>query len=200
MTLDGMPERQRRAPRALMSLPRQWSGPARGQMVMHQAELGRESTGITTSEEAAGADPYASPPKRRGLSADAHGFIQQPINLNKTDPEVDTVYLYGSHGGGIGTSRVKEFWDSQPTHSVRSDTPIHTNQKPEDTNRSGRSQEIRQELEGGGRIKNPAWLVKDQGRLFALDGHHRIAAARQAGLGKFPAKVWDRDAETGWKP
>jgi len=200
MTLPGMPRRQRRVPKASAAIPRQWSGPIPGQTVMHQSELGRESTGVTTSEVTAGVDPEQHHARRGSLTADSHGFIQQPVNVNKPDPDVATAYLYASHGGSNLTGRVREFWDSQTTHSVRSDTPIHTNQSDTHTNRSGAAQWLHKKLSEGGEIKTPTWLVKDQGRLYALDGHHRIAAARQAGLEKFPAKIWDRDAETGWKP
>lgn len=53
------------------------------------------------------------------------------------------------------------------------------------------------ELRNGGKIKKPAWVVKQGGRLFALDGHHRILAARLAGHSHVPVKLWDRDAEMG---
>jgi hypothetical protein len=37
--------------------------------------------------------------------------------------------------------------------------------------------------------------MKKAGRLYALDAHHRMHAARQEGLATFPARVWDWDKE-----
>jgi len=165
------------------------SGPIEGQMVMHPTDLGRESIGITSTEWRARSQQFDSTQKRH-QSADDHGFFQQTATNSRSEPEHDakTAELFGSHGS--------DFWDKQPLHSVRSDTPVHSTQQSMDTRNTGRLGPIAEDLSGGGSVKKPVWLVKDRGRLFALDGHHRIAASRQSGKPNFPARVWDRDADT----
>lgn len=112
--------------------------------------------------------------------------------------------------------RVVQHWRSQPLEHVRTDTPIHTGQNVVDTEFGSmgmshwaneeqphgiepegrrRIQAIQGDVEAGNPIRKPAWLVRKGGRLFALDGHHRIVAAREAGLSRYPARVWDWDAE-----
>ena len=110
--------------------------------------------------------------------------------------------------------RVHHHWDKQPLAQVRADTPIHTGQPSEETEFGGagrtdweyydepkglppegrrRIQSIQADLESGEEMHKPVWLARKGGRLFALDGHHRIVAAREAGQSHFPARVWDVD-------
>ena len=128
-------------------------------------------------------------------------------------------HLYASHGGGLArnviemgqtegmhprdvennvrrTQALHDHWNSQPLVHVRTDAPIHTAQGVTETqNEKPTSQGLRQSLQNGEDIREPAWLVKKAGRLYALDAHHRMHAARQEGLATFPARVWDWDAE-----
>lgn len=198
--LPGMPEPQAKRPRERAPKSKGWSGPIPGQQVMHQTDLGRRSIGVTAQEyHRTGQDI----PKMRYQSADPHGFMQQPMTAWAPETDQRTQDLYAQHGGALhDVPRVRDFWQQKPVHQVRSDTPLHSTQSWEATEgeKPGSITQIQHELEHGGALKAPSWLVKDQGRLFVLDGHHRIAAARRAGKETFPAHVWDRDAETGWKP
>lgn len=108
---------------------------------------------------------------------------------------------------------VQDHWASQPMHMVSTSTLIHTQQSPEETEhgkaygdptfqalypgrREGRERvnTIRDDVEHSGGIRQPVWLARHNGRLYSMDGHHRIVAAREAGADSFPAHVWDVDA------
>lgn len=114
----------------------------------------------------------------------------------------------GSHAH---KEHVQDHWSKQPVHDIPSSAPIHTGQywdletekghdrlglSPEVPEGRQRINSIRGSMEKSGFDREQApWLVKHNNRLYALDGHHRIVAAREAGLQSFPARVWDRDAE-----
>jgi len=167
---------------------------------MHPRDLGKQAYGITGEENDRGIiDPTEAP-----LEADKHGMVQQRHDpeahfaasreaLDK-DPDLSSPLLYVSHGGGIQTPNNREHWGRQPLVHIRTDTPLHSTQSAVDTEHTGDLKGIRRDLEAGGEINNPAWVVKDNGKLFVLDGHHRIAASRMAGRHQFPARLWDRDA------
>jgi hypothetical protein len=179
----------------------QWSGPDPGQLVMgvHDAAHGNPTTlGDYTPHE-----PF---------EVDRHGFVYEKTALQggRTKPSADKAAgnqsardLYRKWGGGRDTDpKVVEHWQSQPLHEVRSDTVIHTSQdydttehKATPTKAPGREriEGIRQHLASGGET-DPAWLVRQSGRLYAMDGHHRIVGHREAGKEFFKAHVWDRDA------
>lgn len=196
LSFPGMPTpqpKQQSAPQ--QPKEKSWSGPIPGQTVMHPQDLGRLNRGITSLEHLEGADSFSA--QKRFLEADQHGVVQQTTSNADPDPDISTARLFLSHGGGADKPGVKDFWDKQPVHSVNADTPVHSTQSHRDTENSGSVERIRRELSSGAKIENPAWLVKDKGRLFVLDGHHRIAAARQAGRKNFPARVWDRDKALG---
>jgi hypothetical protein len=104
--------------------------------------------------------------------------------------------------------RVKEVtahWNRQPLVQMSTDTLLHTGQAHHvtegdegwDDTLEGRNRinAIRDDVEHGERIRKPAWIAKVNGRHFALDGHHRIVAAREGGAETFPARLWDMDAE-----
>jgi hypothetical protein len=146
-------------------------------------------------------------PEARHMEVDPHGFVQQVHDESRVgkqfrdlDADRKTVNLHSTHGGSIKTPMVRDHWAKQPRAEVRTDTPIHSTQWHQDTEAVGSIDDITRDLESGGKINQPVWLVRDMGKLYALDGHHRITAARRAGLSHFPARIWDRDAETGWKP
>jgi hypothetical protein len=101
-------------------------------------------------------------------------------------------------------------WERQPLVHIRADSPLTTMQPPSETEGESWNGEtphgrrgidaIKEDLAMGRPLREPAWVVKDRGRLFVLDGHHRVVAAREAGLEHIPVRLWDRDAETGWTP
>jgi hypothetical protein len=94
------------------------------------------------------------------------------------------------------TKALHEHWASQPLHHIPTDTPIHSAQAVGETQtEKPTSQGLRQSLQNGEQIREPAWIMKKAGRLYALDAHHRMHAARQEGLATFPARVWDWDKE-----
>lgn len=164
---------------------------------MHPTDLGKKIEGPTTTQYLHTGDLRESDAHQH---ANRHGFVEQDVNLRRPSDEARTADLFFSHGGSLKhVPRTRDFWATQPVHQVNTDTPLSTTQSPFDT-RDDRISKIQSDLESGGRINRPAWLVKDQGRLFVLDGHHRITASRQAGSKQFPAHVWDRDAQTGWTP
>lgn len=197
-----MPEPQPASARPKKTKSRsQWSGPVPGQTVMGARRLGELSHGVDADEYAMGIHE----PETRHMEVDRHGFVQQVHDVGQQFAELDldrnTQGLYGSHGGILASNiHVRKHWIKQPKMDVRSDTPLHTTQSTYDTEGVGSIEDIVRDIEAGGKINKPAWIVKDKGKLFVLDGHHRIAAARRAGLSHFPARLWDRDAETGWKP
>ena len=180
----------------------QWSGPIPGQTVMNPRRLGELSYGVDSHDVAMG----ITEPEARHMEVDPHGFVQQVHNVKAgkqfQDLDVDsrTVNLHSSHGGSIKTPSVREHWDKQPLTRVRSDTPVHSTQWHGDTEGVGDIDAITKDLTNGGKINDPVWLVKDMGKLYALDGHHRITATRRAGLADYPARIWDRDAERAQKP
>lgn len=197
--LPGMPSplRRGRKQRPVDEKP-QWSGPIPGQTVMHPRRLGEMSHGVDSGDVAMG----ITEPQTRHMEADPHGFVQQVHDVSAVggqfrDLDVDrnTIGLHATHGGSVKTPKVRDHWVKQPKMNVRTDTPIHTTQWHGDTEGVGSIDSIVKDLTTGGQIDQPVWLVKDMGKLYALDGHHRITAARRAGLSHFPARVWDRDAE-----
>lgn len=200
-TLPGMPE-----PEAPRSRPKakerpHWSGPIPGQTVMDPRSLGRLSYGVDANDYAMG----ATRPEARHAEIDDHGFVSQVHDVSQQFDAVDldrsSQDLYTTLGGSRSKEKmVQRHWARQPTVRVKSDSPLHTTQATIDTEKVGSIDSIRQSLAAGGDIKEPVWLMRDKGKLFVLDGHHRITAARREGRQDFPARIWDRDAETGWKP
>lgn len=195
LSFPGMPEPQGKTPRPAQSTDRQWSGPIPGQTVMHPQNLGKQNHGITSHEWEQGED--ATSTEKRFLSADPHGFVQQTTSNLHPDSDASVARLYESHGGAIHTPDNHKFWSQQPVRTVSADTPLHSTQSHSMTEESGGVDSIAKDLRAGRSIKDPVWLVRDKGRLFVLDGHHRVAAARQAGRKNFPARVWDRDRSMG---
>lgn len=180
----------------------QWSGPIPGQTVMDPRSLGRLSYGVDANEWAMG----ITAPESRHAEIDDHGFYSQVHDVKARqfdgiDVDRTSENLHVQYGGSNSrVPSVREHWAKQPVARVRADSPLHTTQATVDTEGVGSIDSIRQSLAAGNGIKEPVWLVRDQGKLFVLDGHHRITAARREGLKDFPARIWDRDAETGWKP
>lgn len=100
--------------------------------------------------------------------------------------------------------QVRAHWKQQPLVQMPTTALIHTQQDYADTEgddtgagREGRLriEAVREDVERGAKIRKPAWIAKVNGRHFALDGHHRIVAAREGGAETFPARVWDIDGE-----
>lgn len=182
----------------------QWSGPIPGQTVMHPRRLGELSYGVDANEVALG----TTAPESRHMEVDPHGFVQQVHDVSgyskqfqDLDLDRGSINLYSTHGGGVrGQQSVRDHWVKQPLAQVRTDSPLHTTQSYYDTDANPGVDAIVRDLSLGGKINQPVWLARDKGKLFVLDGHHRITAARKAGLSHVPARIWDRDAETGWKP
>lgn len=207
--LPGMEDMKPQAPRHVVEAPPvtpgHWSGPIPGQLVMgvHNAEHGHPTThGDFTPHE-----PF---------EVDQHGFVHErgsiPGTLSRVKPSADKAAgnesardLYKRFGGARDKSpEIRAHWDAQPLHQINSDTPVHTSQDYDTTEfkSTGDKPAGRERIEGiktslrqGDPIRDPAWLVRQSGRLYSMDGHHRIVAAREEGLPSYPARVWDRDAE-----
>lgn len=202
--LPGMPKPGRAKKKPPAQTSPEWSGPVPGQTVMHPRRLGELSYGVDADQAAMG----VTEPESRHMRVDPHGFVQQVHDVSgvsrqfqNLDADQTSVHLFNTHGGSLRKqAAVREHWEKQPTSKVRTDTPLHSTQSHLDTESIPGIDSIKQGLTKGGKINSPVWLVRDQGKLFVLDGHHRITASRQAGKSHFPAKIWDRDAETGWKP
>jgi hypothetical protein len=199
--LPGMPAPITARKKAPVAHKPEWSGPIPGQTVMDPRSLGRLSYGVDANDYAMG----ATRPESRHAEIDKHGFVSQVHDVSQQFDSVDldrsSGDLYVSLGGSRSKEKsVREHWDKQPMARVKADSPLHTTQATIDTEKVGDIDSIRQSIAAGNDIKNPVWLMRDKGKLFVLDGHHRITAARKEGLADFPARIWDRDAETGWKP
>ena len=207
--LPGMEHMEPQAPRHTVSAPPatsgRWSGPPVGQAVMgvHNAVHG-----VPTS--AGDFTPHTS------FEVDRHGFVYEPkfaatgmtrvgASADKAAGNPDARTLYAKFGGGQDRNpSVREHWEQQPVHQVRSDTPVHTGQDYDTTefkstpSKPGgreRIEGIRSSLRQGEEIRDPAWLVRTSGRLYSMDGHHRIVASREEGKETYPARIWDLDAE-----
>lgn len=209
--LPGMEHMEPQPPRTTVEAPSatpgHWSGPIPGQTVMgvHDASHGDPTShGDFTPHE-----PH---------TVDQHGFVYErtgsPGTLSRMKPSADAAVkndsardLYRKWGGGHDKSEeVRAHWAAQPLQQVRADSPVHTSQDFDTTEYKStpgkppgreRIEGIKQSLRSGDPIRDPAWLVRQSGRLYTMDGHHRIVAAREEGLEHYPARVWDRDAERG---
>lgn len=186
----------------------QWSGQIPGQLVMgvHSAEHGNPRSLNPTGP----ATPF---------EVDRHGFVHEETRVrvgsdhHRVKPAADAVAgnksardLYRSFGGANDKSdAIREHWSEQPLHQISADTPVHTMQDYATTEHKEvisagkdpgrwRIDAMRGTLREGGSL-GPAWIVKQSGRLFAMDGHHRIVASREEGKPNYPAHVWDRDKE-----
>lgn len=195
-TLPGMPLPMAERPAGPTATPfkptsrnRKWSGIAPGQQIMGVRDLG------STHE------------------ADPHGFAHEGRMQNFADWPTQggsgqsARNFYKTVGGKHSKNpSVVMHWAAQPLHDVPSDAIVHTAQHWEHETESGsnamtqegrkRIDAIRADLENGGTINKPAWLVRHNERLYALDGHHRIVAAREAGHPTFPARIWDTGTST----
>lgn len=178
----------------------QWSGPIPGQTVMgvHDA-----THGIPTS--------HGDFTPHEPFEVDRHGFVFEGEGLGRrATPSADKAAgnpsarnLYRSYGGGHDSNpSVRADWEKYPVVNVRSDTPVHTHQdfattefKQTAGKRAGRDriEGIKKSLQAGDPIKEPVWLVHQSGRLYAMDGHHRMVAAREAGLSHYPARIRNMD-------
>jgi hypothetical protein len=191
--------------RAQPATPGTWSGPMPGQLVMgvHNAVHG-QPTSLS--------DNIAHKP----FEIDQHGFVHEqtfmPNVMSRVVPSADKAAgnsssrdLYRTLGGGQDKNEaVRAGWEQVPVSRVKSDTPVHTGQDYDTTEfkhtpnkPAGREriEGIKESLRAGEDIREPAWMVKRSGRLYAMDGHHRIVAAREEGLPDYPARVRDLDAE-----
>lgn len=207
---------RRRATGPVMS---NWSGPDPGQQIMGVHDLAEDNGQLDMHGFVSEA-----PPGEWNKRA-ANGMLIRPTprpgfispdtnNLGSGGNGFQARHLYRTVGGSYSDEpHVKKHWKAQPLVQVPSDAVIHTGQHvseteigrepygepppgPDDpTEGRARVNTIREDLMKGNPVRNPAWLVKHNNRLYALDGHHRILAAREAGLESFPARIWDRDAE-----
>lgn len=190
----------------MSTLGPQWSGPDPGQLVMGVNDL---THGHPTT--------HGDFTPHKPFEIDQHGFIYEhtggsggtaPRMKPSADKEAGNESardLYRRFGGGRDSDpKVQAHWDSMPLHHVRSDTPVHTSQgydvtehKATGDKADGRTRinAIRESLAAGEDIKKPAWMVRQSGRLYAMDGHHRIVASREEGRETYPVRLWDRDAE-----
>lgn len=189
-----------------------WSGPDPHQRVMGVHDLAENSGQIDPHGFVH--EPKAGHVGNPLINRYAGPDFKSPDNLGLGRPGngVEARGFYRTVGGShTDKPAVQEHWAKQPVHDIPSDALIHTGQhwdletekghdriglSPEIPEGRSRINEIRSSIEHEGFDREQApWLVKHNNRLYALDGHHRIVAAREAGLSSFPARVWDRDAE-----
>ena len=189
-----------------------WSGPDPHQMVMGVHDLA-ENSGQPDAHGFVSERQFMS---RGELDPPHYGKVVSPDqnNLGSGGNGVPARNFYARYGGGKSHNpAVQMHWAAQPLVQVRSDQLVHTGQSTDETElgkandpefralfpgrREGRERvnNIRDDLEQGNPIEKPAWLVKHNSRLYSLDGHHRIVAAREAGLSHYPARLWDLDAQ-----
>lgn len=183
-----------------------WSGPDPRQRVMGVHDLA-ENDGQMDVHGFVSERPTAM----RGELDPVHPGKVNDSHLN------ETVDLYRHYGGGHASEPyIQGKWATHPVQQVPSSALIHTIQNSDETETGkgyGRSESaqtfralfpgrregrervnaIRDDVEAGNPIENPAWLIKKNDRLLAVDGHHRIVAAREAGLSHFPARIMDLD-------
>lgn len=182
-----------------------WSGPDTHQLVMGVHDLGENNGQFDPHgfvHEPSDIDHWAEDTARR---------VGENFRAPEDNGDSHAKQFYRSVGGGHSDKAdVRMHWASQPTVDVPSNAIIHTGQYHDlETEEGGPGPASGNVPEGRARINtirtsmekdgfNPGsapWLMKHNDRLYALDGHHRIQAAREAGLPSFPAKIWDRDAE-----
>lgn len=182
-----------------------WTGPDPHQLIMGVHDLAQNNGqpdmhGFIHEHPHFAGDDVISPDQN---------FLGQGGNGKKT---TDLMRKFG--GAKKHEPDVQEHWASQPLHMVPTNTIVHTRQSPEETEQGkaygdpmfralypGRQEgrervnAIRDDVEHSGGIRQPAWLVRHNSRLYSMDGHHRIVAAREAGAESYPAHVWDLDAQ-----
>ena len=224
--VDGLAKAPRPLPRRQRfqdNAARNYSGPIPGQMVMGVHNLGGDEVGHVS--RGAHTEPFYAVDHTGFVQelgdSGRHGPRKwvSPVDISARHNVQQTVHLYRKYGGSFADNpRVQAHWDSQPLHQIPSDAPVHTGQDPRETlwgddaldvhsgalaaeHAEGRQRvnAIRASLQAGEPLRNPAWLVKRAGRLYSLDGHHRVLAAREEGLSHYPARVWDMDAEQAAK-
>lgn len=190
-----------------------WSGPDPQQRVMGVHDLG-ENNGQMDAHGFVSERQFT----HRGELDPVHlGSVRtaDENHLGSGGNGVPAKNFYARYGGSkSGNPAVQMHWAAQPLVQVRSDQLVHTAQNTDETElgqarsnpefralfpgrREGRERvnNIRDDVEQGNPIEKPAWLIKHNQRLYSLDGHHRVVAAREAGLSHFPARLWDLDAQ-----
>lgn len=190
-----------------------WSGPDPHQTVMGVHDLA-DNNGQMDAHGFVSERPFVN----RGELDPVHlGKVRtaDENHLGQGGNGVPAKNFYHRYGGSkANRPEVQMHWAAQPVVQVRSDQLIHTGQSTDETElgrahgsaefqalfpgrREGRERvnNIRDDVEQGNPIEKPAWLIKHNSRLYSLDGHHRIVAAREAGLSHFPARLWDLDAQ-----
>jgi len=225
----GLPQRQKKE--FVDQSASKYSGPIPGQLVMGVHKLGGDAIGHPSRgwhQEPFYEADHTGMIQELGDSGPSRPTLQRavsPVDIEAKHNVQRTVNFYRSYGGAKADQpHVQEHWASQQLHMIPANAPVHTGQDPRETlwghdaddvhagkvaehaaEGRARIDAIRQTLHNGEGIKNPAWLMKRAGRLYALDGHHRIVAAREEGHTHYPAHVWDWDAEQaeakkqGWK-
>lgn len=198
---------------------KKWSGPIPGQMVMGVHRLGGDAIGHIS--RGAHYDPFYEV-DHTGMvqelgDSGRHGSQRwvSPADIEAKQNVQKTVHYYRTYGGAkADNDHIQQHWASQPLQHIPSDHPVHTGQDyretlwgndsegvlkgevhPEHAEGRARVNQIRDSLQRGHEIQKAAWLLKRRGRLYAMDGHHRIVASREEGKPTYPARVWDLDAE-----
>lgn len=201
-----------------------WSGPIPGQFVMPPSPLSHSTshsyqhqrmvdehglvkeTGVSYEDNATNQAPahhhfktvggkYARPLHEEASEVAGMSGMDTHEYLNRVPEGVKQQYEEGH-------DRSRKLWDPLPVTQVSAHSPIHTSQSyagetmSPDLEGPEKVQRIQDSLEAGEPMREPLRLVRQSGRLFSLDGHHRVVAGRQAGLESFPAKIWDRDSES----
>ena len=195
---------------------RRYTGPMAGQLVMGATDLSDQKQDRLNA--------YDKKSHNAGfMEVDEHGYVQEgevtPLNDQRAGMP-PAAHMYGTHGGMFADAEVfkqgqahevNKHWKSKPTVQFPTNALVHSTQPAEETEGEAeeattdwsaslgegreRIEEIKDDLHAGGKIQKPIWMVKTNGRHFQLDGHHRMVAAREAGLSHVPVKMWDLDAE-----
>jgi hypothetical protein len=180
----------------------QWSGPMVGQTVMGVKDLsaGRSVGPLSPGESPrfnAGGYTHSSGEEHRHYYHDEHGNVDEGQTDRRSYGPMHernvTLNKYEA-ANSYGRDRPRQFGQLTqfPTNAI-----THTAQPAWDTADTGENggnvSELAEQLRQGDTIKEPIQIAKMNGRNYVLDGHHRLAAARTAGLSTIPAYHWDAD-------
>lgn len=198
-----------------------YRGPIPGQQVMGVHHLGGDA--INHISRGSHQEPFYTVDPTGMVQETGDSGRRQPAGARWVSPAdieakqnvAKTMNLYPRYGGvQKDDPETQKHWAAQPLQHIDTMHAVHTGQDWRETewgadadrimagarrqdNAAGRQRinAVRATLQQGEDIREPAWIVKRSGRLYSMDGHHRIVASREEGRETFPARVWDLDAD-----